>query len=141
MAFKEAVESMSQLIRWNPEPKNSEDKSIYLGPVITGFYTGMKTKIGQNESNLYEIELTDGQMVGQTVAVWGSSLLDGKFAEIPQGCMVRISFLGNAQPKTPKGRPYQNFKVEFDEATRRPMREAAPAQAAAPVAQAAGDGF
>lgn len=147
--FKESVEQMSELIRWTPEPKNAEDKSFYLGPVVTGYYLEKKTKVGQNESNLYEIEVVDpATHAGHRMAVWGSSLLDGKFNDIPLGCMVRLSFLGIAQPKSPKGRAYQNFKVEYDEATRRPMREAspvgivtpgaAPAPVAAPVV---GDGF
>lgn len=144
--FKESVEQMSELIRWTPEPKNAEDKSSYLGPVVTGYYLEKKTKVGQNESNLYEIEVVDpATHAGHRMAVWGSSLLDGKFNDIPLGCMVRLSFLGIAQPKSPKGRAYQNFKVEYDEATRRPMREASPVGAAnvapAPVAPAVGDGF
>lgn len=148
--FKEAVESMSEILRWNPEPKNAEDKSLYLGNVITGYYVGMKTDIGQNDSNLYEIEVIDpAAQAGRLVAMWGSSLLDGKFEEIPQGCMVRVTYLGIAQPKTPKGRAYQNFKVEYDSSARRPMREATPANAAAApapapapaAAPAHGDGF
>lgn len=148
MNFKEATEQMSELIRWVPEPKNADDKSHYLGPVLTGYYLEKKTKVGQNESNLYEIEVVDpASHAGHRVAVWGSSLLDGKFNDIPVGCMVRISYLGNAQPKTPKGRAYQNFKVEYDETARRPMREAAvatpqsnPSVAPAP-AQTGLDGF
>lgn len=146
--FKEAVEQMSEILRWNPEPKNADDKSTYLGQVVTGYYVSKKTKIGQNESNLYEIEVVDpASHAGKLVAVWGSSLLDGKFEDIPTGCMVRLTYLGVAQPKTPKGRAYQNFKVEYDETARRPMREAtvgntaAPVAAPAPSAPAHGDGF
>lgn len=135
MAFQEAVEQMSEIIRWSPEPKDVNDKSTYLGPVVTGYYVSKKTKVGQNESNLYELEVIDPAPAGRLVAMWGSSLLDGKFDDIPQGCMVRVSFLGISQPKTPKGRAYQNFKVEFDVAARRPMREAG--QGAAPVAPGA----
>lgn len=150
--MQEAKEAMGQLIRWTEQPKNAEDKSIYLGPVIQGFYVNLKTKVGQNESNLYEIKLPNGELV----SVWGSGLLDGKFQEIPVGCEVRITYLGVQQPKTPKGRAYQNFKVEFDVNSRVPMKEAAPADAPkvapsapAPVAPTApsaptapaGDGF
>ncbi len=132
MSFKESVERISDIIRWNPEPRNTEDKSVFLGPIITGYYVSKKTNVGQNDSNLYELELLDTAKAGSMVSVWGSQLLDGKFADIPQGCMVRITFLGNAQPKTPKGRAYQNFKVEYDTDARRPMREAG--AAIAPVA-------
>jgi len=135
MAFKEAVEQLSTIVRWKPEPKDAEDKSVFLGTILTGYYTGMKTKVGQNDSNIYELELLDGPAAGQIVAVWGSGLLDGKFNEIPIGCMVRITYLGVSQPKTPKGRPYQNFKVEYDESSRRPLRTAG--AEAQPVAQPA----
>lgn len=138
MAFKEAVEQMNPVLRWTPEPKKADDKSIFLGPVITGYYIGMKTEVGQNDSNLYEIELTDTQMAGQTVAVWGSALLDGKFGEVPQGSMVRLTCLGIQQPKSPGGRQYMGFKLEYDETTRRPMRAAgSEANAAAPAAPVA----
>lgn len=138
MAFQEAIEQMSELIRWNPEPKNAEDKSLYLGPVVTGYYLEKKTKVGQNESNLYELEVIDpAGAAGRRVSMWGSSLLDGKFDDIPLGCMVRITFLGVSQPKTPKGRAYQNFKVEFDKDARRPMREAGAVSTPAPTSYGA----
>lgn len=135
MAFTKAQEVMGQSVRWTEQPKNADDKSIYLGTVIQGFYKGMKTGVGQNESNIYEILLPNGQVVG----IWGSGLLDGKFETggpngrpIPIGCEVRITYLGISQPKTPKGRPYQNFLVEFDETSKMPMVAAnAPAQTGA----------
>ena len=120
--MQEAVEVMGTLIRWTEQPKNAEDKSIYVGPVIQGFYKDKKVNIGQNDSNLYEILLSNGTLV----SVWGSGLLDGKFAEIPMGCEVRLTYLGITQPKTAKGRAYQNFKVEYDKSSRIPMNVAAP---------------
>jgi len=135
MAFQEAVEQMGEMLRWTPEPKKADEKTVYLGEVVNGWYVTKKEKVGQNESNVYEIKLKDGRLV----SMWGSSLLDGKFAEIPLGSEVRVSYLGISQPKTPKGRAYQNFRVEFDKDSRAPMAEAAPAtpaqgQATAPVA-------
>lgn len=137
MAFEEARESMSDVLRWNVQPKNAEDKSVYLGPVVTGYYVGMKTEVGQNDSNLYELLLSDeGPNKGRKVSVWGSDLLDERFALIPKDCMVRISCLGIQQPKTAKGRPYMGFKVEFDKESVKPAEfvEAAPANQAAVTA-------
>ena len=134
MSFQEARESMSEIIRWTVNPKDAEDKSTYLGEVLTGYYIGKKTNVGQNASNLYEIQMSDaGPNLGRKVAVWGSALLDGRFEEVPLNCMVRITCLGIAQPKTPKGRAYMNFKVEYDKTSLRPanMVEAAPAVAPA----------
>ena len=125
MGFQEAKEQISDIIRWNPNPKNSEDKSIYIGNVLTGYYLSKKENIGQNNSNIYEFEVIDpAERAGSQVSIWGSQLLDGRFKDIPLGCMVRVTFLGNRQPSTPKGRAYQDFKVEFDVDARRPMREA-----------------
>ena len=136
MSFQEARESMSEIIRWTENPKNTEDKSVYLGPVLTGYYVGKKTDVGQNSSSLYEIQMSDaGPNLGRKVAVWGSQLLDGRFDEIPMSCLVRITCLGISQPKTAKGRAYMNFKVEYDKTTTSPanMVEATPAIGAAPA--------
>lgn len=130
MAFAEAKEQMGEMLRWTAEPKKPDEKTIYLGDVVNGWYVNKKTGVGQNESNVYEIKLKDGRLV----SMWGSSLLDGKFDEVPLGSEVRITYLGIAQPKTPKGRAYQNFKVEFDKDSRAPMNEAG--QASAPAAAA-----
>lgn len=139
MAFQEARESLSDIVRWTENPKNAEDKSTYLGPVLTGYYVGKKTEVGQNDSNLYEIEMSDaGPNLGRKVAIWGSDLLDERFALVPLNCMVRVSCLGIQQPKTAKGRAYMGFKVEFDTETVRPAKFTEAALAApAPVAPAA----
>lgn len=136
MSFQEARESMSEIVRWTVNPKDAEDKSVYLGEILTGYYVGKKTDVGQNSSNLYEIQMSDaGPNLGRKVAVWGSQLLDGRFDEIPQNCMVRITCLGIAQPKTPKGRAYMNFKVEYDKTATRPANMV---EATAPGAVATG---
>lgn len=108
-AWNEAKEQMGEVIRFVPEPKNAEDKSIFLGEVVQGIYKRMKSHIGRNDSNIYELQLGDGRLV----SVWGSQLLDGKFAQIPEGSEVRISYLGIQQPKTPAGRAYAGYKVEW----------------------------
>lgn len=121
--FKEAKETFGQMLRWTKEPKDQKEgeKTIYLGDIVTGYYVGKKEDVGPNESQVYELKLADGQLV----SFWGSDLLDGKFAEIPQGCEVRVTFLGIAQPKTPKGRAYRNFRVEYDKDSRMPLNTVA----------------
>lgn len=124
MAYKEAKESFGQMIRWTEQPKDAKEgeNTIFLGNIVTGFYVNKKEGVGQNESTVYELKLADGQVV----SFWGSDLLDGKFQEIPLGCEVRVTYLGTAQPKTPKGRAYRNFRVEYDETSRMPMKSAGP---------------
>lgn len=150
--FKEAKEEFGKMIRWNEQPKDAEqaEKTIFIGTVVQGFYTGRREKVGANDSSVYEFTLANGEKV----AFWGSDLLDGKFKEIPMDCEVRVTCLGTQQPKTPKGRAYLGFKVEFDASSRKPANlvqagatgvaaapaaapVAAPVAAPAPVAEAA----
>lgn len=129
--MKEATEEFGKMIRWTEQPKDAEqaEKTVFIGTVVQGFYVGKREGVGKNDSAVYEILLTSGEKY----AFWGSGLLDGKFAEIPMNCEVRVTCLGIAQPKTPAGRAYMNFKVEFDKDSRKPadLVEAAPAQTAA----------
>lgn len=133
-SWQEAKEVFGTMLRWTPEPKKPDEKTLYLGPEVQGIYSGMKTDVGQNASNVYDITLPDGRLV----SIWGSDLLDGKFKEIPIGSEVLIRFLGIQQPKTPTGRAYNGFQVMYAKPVAK-MAEAgvAPAGAnAAPVAAA-----
>lgn len=127
-SWQEAKEVFGTMLRWTPEPKKPDEKTLYLGPEVQGIYSGMKTDVGQNASNVYDITLPDGRLV----SIWGSDLLDGKFKEIPVGSEVLIRFLGIQQPKTPTGRPYNGFQVMYA----KPVVRMAEAGAAAPAAQA-----
>ena len=132
-SWNEAKEKFGDMVRWTELPKDEEQgkKTVYLGPVIQGIYTNLRTGVGQNESNVYEITLPDGRLVG----IWGSGLLDGKFKEIPLGSEVNVQYLGIQQPKSAAGRPYSGFKVMYAKAVV-PMVEAnAVAPTAAPVGQ------
>ncbi len=128
--FTEATEQMGTMLRWEEaEPAGAEGKTIYLGAVVTGIYSGMKTNVGQNDSTIYELKLADGQLV----SFWGSQLIDGKFAQIEIGMEVRVSYLGVSQPKTAKGRPYRNYKIEWAKPVTQ-MEEVPAVPAEAPVA-------
>lgn len=132
----EAKEQFGKMLRWTAQPTSAEqgEKTIFMGETIQGYYVGKRDKVGQNESSVYEIMLPSGEKV----SFWGSGLLDGKFAEIPLNCEVRVTYLGTAQPKTPKGRAYQNFKVEFDKDSKKPMALAGQSTPTAPASAAAG---
>lgn len=141
MAFQEAREDFGKTLRWTQQGDDS--KSTFIGTEVTGYYKEKKDNIGPNESSIHVIKLLDGKLV----SVWGSELLDGKFAKVPFGAMLRITFLGLQKPKTPNGRPYNNFKVEFD-ADSRDFKEATNVQAGSQqahneqaVADAADEGY
>lgn len=133
MAFKEAKEVMGETLRFTAQPdsQSQAEKTIFLGEVIEGYYVGKKEDVGKYNSNIYEILLTMPGQQGRLVGIWGSALLDGKFAEIPLESMVRVSFKGFTQPKNGQNKPYATFLVEYDKDMKRP---ASFVQAAAPAA-------
>lgn len=153
MSMQEAQESFGTMLRWTEQPKDQAqaEKTVFKGESVQGFYVAKRDNVGQNDSTVYEILTAQGEKL----SFWGSGLLDGKFDQIPLNCEVRVTCLGTAQPKTPGGRPYLNFKVEFDKDSVKPANlvevqqagQAAPATAApaagvaapaaAPVAPAA----
>lgn len=129
MAMNEAKEVFGKMLRWTAEPKNADQaaKTIYMGDAVQGYYVTKREGVGANDSTVYELLLS----TGEKVSFWGSDLIDGKFAEIPLNCEVRVEFLGIAQPKTPKGRAYANFRVMFDVDSKRPadLKEVGPVNA------------
>lgn len=84
---------------WKPEN---------VGDTITGTYKSLKTNVGINKSNIYVLQ-EEGK--DETTSVWGSTVLDGRFEEIPVGSLVKIEYLGKEKGKSPQ--PYKNFKVLY----------------------------
>lgn len=74
---------------------------------IEGLYVRKRTNIGANDSNMYVLQVKDGE-----VGVWGSTVLDTKFEEIPVGSKVRIEPLGKVKSEK-TGRSYIDFKVLY----------------------------
>ena len=137
--WSEAQEQFGKMLRWTEQPKDQQqaEKTTFMGEQIQGSYRNKRTGVGQNDSNVYEVELASGELV----SFWGSSLIDGKFDKggphggaIPVGSEIRVTYLGRVQPKTAGGRSYDNFRIEWAPGQ---MREAAPAQAANNQGQAA----
>ncbi len=94
---------------WKPENE---------GDTIVGKYIVKKENIGLNNSNIYILQV-EGK--DEPTSVWGSSVLDTKFEEIPLKAKVKIEYLGREKGKGPQ--PYKNFKVlykadESDELTK-----------------------
>lgn len=94
---------------WQEVGNSGESETWDKQGTLIGTYKRHKTNVGPNESNVYEIEVTtDGE--SQLYSVWGSTVLDTKFEQIPVGSMVKIEALGEAKsPKT--GRTYNDFKI------------------------------
>lgn len=80
---------------------------------IQGVYVSKQTNVGPNESNMYNIKTDKG-----TVGVWGSTVIDSKFEQVPQGAEVRIKSLGMATGKS--GKEYADYEFQYREV---PMTE------------------
>lgn len=78
------------------------------GDTIAGLYTQKKENVGVNNSNIYLVHV-DGD--DEATSVWGSTVLDTKFQEIPVGSEVKIEYLGKVKSKAPQ--PYKDFKVLY----------------------------
>ena len=81
---------------WSPE--NPEDS-------VSGFYISKQENFGENKSNLYNIETSEG-----VKSVWGSTVLDNKMKLVKIGDDIRIIYLGKVKPE--KGREYKDFKIQ-----------------------------
>ena len=82
-------------------------KDLKVGDELVGDFIEVKKEVGANKSNLY-LFATQGADSGE-VAVWGSTVLDARLANLEEGDKVRIVYLGLEESKA--GRQYKNFDV------------------------------
>ena len=94
------VGGQSQLDMWDENAEKS----------IEGLYVNMRTKVGKNNSNMYETKLDNGSVKG----VWGSTVLDSRMASIPVGSFIKIVFNGKTAGKDARG-AYKSYTVYMDE--------------------------
>jgi len=80
-------------------------KEIGKGAVLVGIYLTKETDVGENHSNVYNVEKEDGELMG----IWGNTVLDNKFKQVTPGEMVRVEYLGINKGKG--NREYHDFKV------------------------------
>ena len=73
---------------------------------VMGQYKAKKEDVGPHSSNVYVLATEDGD-----VSVWGSTVLDNKFNEIPLGSTVYVESLGKVKGK--HGSSYKDYKVMY----------------------------
>jgi hypothetical protein len=96
--FAEAVEAGSGSgDTWKPEEQ----------AVIFGTYKAHKSNVGPNNSEVYVIKEDDKD---EPTSVWGSTVLDSRFEEIPIGSRVKIEYLGKTKGKRAE---YKDYKVVY----------------------------
>lgn len=93
---------------WNKVVPSTNDAWDRQKP-IEGVFIKRQSGVGPNDSMLYTLHTTDGD-----IGVWGSTVLDSKFAELELHCLVKIEPLG--KQKSPKsGKDYWDFEVSWKE--------------------------
>lgn len=108
---------------WQEANANNDDMWDLKDP-LEGRYVSKKVGVGANSSMVYTIALPT-----HNVGVWGSTVLDSKFQEVPIGSEVRVEFLGMNKGKS--GKEYKDFKLLFRPA---PFAEAGAPQSSVPSA-------
>jgi hypothetical protein len=88
--------------------RNWPEKDVPLteGDSVEGRYISKKEDVGANKSNVYVIQTEDGELVG----VWGSTVIDAKFANIEIGSQVAIEYVGVKKAKV-GNKTYKDFFV------------------------------
>jgi hypothetical protein len=90
------------------EIKDAEDvvwKPVRMGDEISGKYIRMEEDVGMYHSNKYTLETENGE-----VDVFGSTVLDNKFKDVPLGYEVKIVYQGE-KPSAPPKKPFKSFQV------------------------------
>lgn len=95
--FAEAIEAGNVGEAWKPEEQK----------VIFGTYKAKRTNVGLNNSNMYMVQEDDKE---ETTGIWGSTVLDSRFEEIPIGSRVKVEYLGEEKGKRAT---YKNYKVVY----------------------------
>lgn len=97
--WKEIKPNMSEA--WN-------GKALDPNSSIDGEYVQKKTEVGPNKSNMYTLR----QENGEAIDVWGSTVIDSRFAMVKEGSYVKITFLGEKQGKRGAYKDYALFVRE-----------------------------
>src|SRR5512133_815597 len=74
---------------------------------LIGIFVRLKTKVGVHASNVYVVRKDDGSEVG----IWGSTVINGRFEEIPVGS--KISIQANGEVKSKSGSKYKDYRIKY----------------------------
>jgi len=88
------------------EPNKIEAWDADKESEVEGTLKQVKAKVGPNESMMYILK-REGK---EDIAVWGSTVIDHRMAEIELGKDVKIVYLGKEKGEK-SGREYRNYEV------------------------------
>lgn len=73
---------------------------------LIGKYVGMRSGVGTNNSNAYDVEVDS-----EVVSFWGSTVIDSRMSQVPMGSMIKVKYLGKQEGKN--GRSYKNYAIFY----------------------------
>lgn len=79
-------------------------------PELEGYFVGKKEDIGENHSNVYQVELDNGEIT----ELWGATALDGQMGNVKLGSKIKIVFEGMKDSVKRKGKQFKAFSVYVD---------------------------
>lgn len=105
---------MSNWIKVDTASNDNSTHDFKVNPELTGVYVSMKSNLGANGSNIYEVRTPTG-----TVSFWGSTVIDNKMKQVPLGNEILVKFLGEVRNEKTK-RTYKDFDI-FHKPASKPM--------------------
>lgn len=95
--------------KWTPDRNPTHDWE--KDKVLEGIFTNKRKVITENgESNMYTVEKAGGE----SVDVWGKSMLDSFFLNMKIGTQVKVAYLGKKKSQK-GGRSYHAFEFDYDD--------------------------
>jgi hypothetical protein len=105
---------MSNWIKVDTSSNESSTHDFSVNAELTGVYIAMKSNLGANNSNIYEVRTPNG-----IVSFWGSTVIDNKMKHVPLGNEILVKFLGEKRNEKTK-RTYKDYDI-FHKPASKPM--------------------
>jgi len=77
--------------------------------ILQGYFKRMQKNVGENQSNAYVFEVSDGVEVG----VWGTTQLDRLLKDAKEGQAYEIEFVESIPLKSKPENTFKKFKVSL----------------------------
>jgi hypothetical protein len=96
---------MSNWIKVDTSSNENSTHDFSVNVELTGVYIAMKSNLGANNSNIYEVRTPNG-----IVSFWGSTVIDNKMKHVPLGNEILVKFLGEKRNEKTK-RTYKDYDI------------------------------
>lgn len=104
---KQVKQEQKQNSEWQEAGKGDVYKFVRRGDTITGIYMGSGSFVGNfGEGKLYRIKTSGGLKI-----IFGTGVLNQRFADVPIGAEVKVTYLG--MEKLKDGNNAHQFEVLY----------------------------